>query len=153
MDYPKIREEFESSTLSFKKLSEKYKIHYKKLERTAKKYKWKRGGVTPLILVEDEKNELVEEKPKIEELKEEKELYEYLEKLVITPLDRVLVNSYFNSYKIFKALEKDLNLEDINQNETIRMQQLQIERNNLIKLGKDIQLLYYKNQNLKGRGW
>ena len=142
MDYKEPRAEYENSKISFKKLSKKYNIHYKKLERVAKKYGWvKYNPMVPVIRVESI------EQPKAQrvETQEEKELYQYLIKLIKTPLDRVLVESYFNSYKLFKALESDLDYGDINQNETLRLQQLQIERNNLIKLGKDIRELSWRN--------
>jgi len=142
MDYREPRAEYENSKISFKKLSKKYNIHYKKLERVAKKYGWvKYNPMIPVIRVESI------EQPKTQriETQEEKELYQYLIKLIKTPLDRVLVESYFNSYKLFKALESDLDYGDINQNETLRLQQLQIERNNLIKLGKDIRELSWRN--------
>jgi len=142
MDYKEPRAEYENSKISFKKLSKKYNIHYKKLERVAKKYGWvKYNPMVPVIRVESI------EQPKAQrvETQEEKELYQYLIKLIKTPLDRVLVESYFNSYKLFKALESDLDYGDINQNETLRLQQLQIERNNLMKLGKDIRELSWRN--------
>ncbi len=142
MDYREPRAEYENSKISFKKLSKKYNIHYKKLERVAKKYGWvKYNPMIPVIRVESI------EQPKTQriETQEEKELYQYLIKLIKTPFDRVLVESYFNSYKLFKALESDLDYGDINQNETLRLQQLQIERNNLIKLGKDIRELSWRN--------
>ncbi len=142
MDYREPRAEYENSKISFKKLSKKYNIHYKKLERVAKKYGWvKYNPMVPVIRVESI------EQPKAQrvETQEEKELYQYLIKLIKTPLDRVLVESYFNSYKLFKALESDLDYGDINQNETLRLQQLQIERNNLMKLGKDIRELSWRN--------
>jgi len=40
MDYSKIKEEYETTKTSFKQLSDKYKIHYKKLQRVAKKEGW-----------------------------------------------------------------------------------------------------------------
>ena len=145
MDYQEVREEYESNKISFKKLSKKYNIHYKKLERVAKKNKWIKYN--PLVpIVQNEHKKIIEIKEQREESKEEKELYKYLENLIITPLDRILIDSYFNSYKLFKMLESELNYNDINKNETIHLQQLQIERNNLIKLGKDVRELSWRNQ-------
>lgn len=140
MDYKEIRTEWESTKISFKKLAEKYNIHYKKLERISKKEEWSRTTPTDHTTPKNPQTQ-----PNTQ-TKEETELIAYLEPLVATPMDRVLINSYLNSYRIFKAIEKDLNLEDINKNETIRMQQLQIERNNLIKLGKDIRELEWRNK-------
>lgn len=73
-----------------------------------------------------------------------KRLEVYLEQFIKTPLDRVLVNSYINSYRLFHTIEKDIDYDDMKNNETIRMQQLQIERNNLIKLGKEIKELSFR---------
>jgi len=143
MDYKEIREEYESNKISFRKLSKKYNIHYKKLERTAKKYNWIKYNPLALIVP---KQSIIEIQKKREETEEEKELYRYLEDLIITPLDRVLIESYFNSYRLFKVLESELNYDDINQNETVRLQQLQIERNNLIKLGKDVRELSWRKK-------
>lgn len=141
MDYTKIKTEWESSKISFRKLAEKYNIHYKKIERIAKKEQWSRT-------THQAPKEPTNHQPQPNTLnKEETELIAYLEPLINSPMDRVLINSYLNSYRIFKAIEKDLNLEDIAKNETIRMQQLQIERNNLIKLGKDIRELSWRSQN------
>ena len=141
MDYTNIKTEWENTKISFSKLAEKYNIHYKKIERIAKKENWSRTNPTPPK--NPQKNPT---QPNIL-TDEEKELIAYLEPLINSPMDRVLINSYLNSYRIFKAIEKDLDLANIANNETIRMQQLQIERNNLIKLGKDIRELSWRSQN------
>lgn len=142
MDYTAIRKEYETTKTSFVKLQEKYNINYKKLERKAQKEEWIKYDPT----TQNPTKSIVTKETLPPKVEVPKELLEYLYDGKLTPTDRVLVELYINSYKLFKSIEQNINYEDMSKNETIRLQQLQIEKNNLSKYAKEFRELRWRTQ-------
>jgi len=142
MSYSKIKMEYENSKISFAKLSKKYNIHYKRIERKAKKNKWVKFDPTtvkaiintkPMVIVEDDKE------PFLESISEEIEmLYEELDEYAKNQKDIVMIESYMISYKLFKVYESQIDFNNIASTPAFYLQQLQIQQNNLIRLAKEI---------------
>lgn len=141
MNYEPIRYEYETTKISFRKLAEKYGVNYKKIERLAKSEEWNKYDSEVGYIPDDMTTNLLASSIK----KEVKDLDKYLKTIVKTPLDKILAESYLNSYKLFSLISSGISYEDMDKNETIRMQQLQIERNNLMKLGKEVREMSWRN--------
>lgn len=142
MSYSKIKMEYENSKISFAKLAKKYNVHYKRIEREAKKNKWVKFDPTIvkeiidvklMVIVEDDKE------PFLESISEEIEmLYEELDNYAKNQKDIVMIESYMISYKLFKVYENEIDFNNIASTPAFYLQQLQIQQNNLIRLAKEI---------------
>ena len=144
MDYKTIKEEYETTKTSFKKLSDKHKTHYKTLERRAKKEGWIKfnpnkttAPITPLIPIIQPK--------KIEDTQHITLDIKELLKAYHQPIDDVLIMAYIDSYISFIELQEELKSEGKfilsskgSQYMNPKYSALQMEKMNLIKIGKEL---------------
>jgi P27 family predicted phage terminase small subunit len=145
MDYKAIKVEYETTKTSFKKLSDKYKTHYKALERRAKKEGWikfspKQTTPTPITSsIPITKSQIAEDSIQVSE-----EIKEFL-KIYYKPIDNMLVMAYIDSYTAFRELQEEIRKEGRfilsskgNQYMNPKYSALQMEKTNLIKIGKEL---------------
>jgi len=141
MDYKAIKNEYETTKISFNKLSEKYNIHSKKISRLAKKEGWIKFKPTTKPTPPNKPtnpHKVTTTKESIIEL-----LSDNYHKA-----DIPLLEAYLDSYSTFKELQQDLKIEGrflvspktkatyLNPKYTA----LQMEKNNIKALGKELGL-------------
>jgi len=145
MDYENIKKEYETTKTSFRKLSEKHGIHYKTLERRAKKEGWKK--FSPQKIKKPPKtSSLPIIKPNIitDSQRVTGDIKELL-KAYHQPIDEVLILTYIDSYQSFLELQEDVKKEGKfidstkgNKYMNPKYSALQMEKMNLIKIGKEL---------------
>jgi len=150
MSYLKVKEEYENTSISFAKLAKKHNIHYKRIEREAKKNKWikfdpanaqKEISITPQIQTTKEKKSF------LKSIEDEIEiLYDELVTHAKYQKDFSIINSYMLSYKLFKVYENEIDFNNIASVPVLYLQQLQIQQNNLTRLGKEIKEMEWRNK-------
>ena len=153
MSYLKLKEEYENTSISFAKLSKKHNIHYKRVEREAKKNGWVKFDPTTVsqaINIVSPVKEIKECKETfLESIEEEIAiLYDELITHTIHQKDLVLIDSYMISYKLFKAYENEINFNNLATIPVFYLQQLQIQQNNLTRLGKEIKEMEWRNKKI-----
>ena len=143
MDYKAIREEYETVKTSFVKLADKYKTHYKALERRAKKEGWikfnPKQEIKNIIPLSQPLPQITEDSIKVS-----KDIKELLKKYH-NPIDNVMIMTYIDSYLSFRELQEEIKKEGkfiISSKGTSYMNPkysaLQMEKMNLIKIGKEL---------------
>lgn len=147
MDFKTIKEEYETTKTSFKKLATKYETHYKKIERMAKKEKWvkfiPKNNPTatapkpnqPPIKIQSIVSEAEKATMDIKEL-----LNNYHE-----PIDDILIMTYIDSYISFRELQEAVKTEGKfilsskgSEYMNPKYSALQMEKMNLVKIGKEL---------------
>jgi len=144
MDYSKIKEEYETTKTSFKQLSDKYKIHYKKLQRVAKKEGWIKYRPNPKNKPQKPHKSILTPQI-ITDTQSVEDNIKTLLKTNLYPIDEVLILTYIDSYQSFLALQEDIKTEGKFLNSTKgniymnpKYSALQMEKMNLIKIGKEL---------------
>ena len=141
MSYQTIKAEYETTKTSFKKLSDKHKIHYKQIERIAKKEGWVKFNPKK-ITTPTKATHLIPTSQPIEEIEED---IKTLLKAYHQPIDNILIMTYIDSYQSFIQLQEELK----NEGRFIlsskgspymnpKYSALQMEKMNLIKIGKEL---------------
>jgi len=146
MNYKKIKKEYETTKTSFKKLGEKHKIHYKKIERIAKKEKWIKYKPTQTTNHTTPPQKTPKISPQI--LSNTQSVTDNIKTLLKAyhqPTDEVLILTYIDSYQNFLELQEQVKSEgkfidstkgNIYMNP--KYSALQMEKMNLIKIGKEL---------------
>ena len=139
MDYSEIKKEYETKRISFKKLGETHKTHYKKIERVAKKEKWIKYNPTP------QKKKPTPTTNQTTNSKQVSKNIEELLKAYYQPTDEVLILAYIDSYQSFLELQEAIKNEGkfIDSSKGTKYMNpkysaLQMEKMNLIKIGKEL---------------
>ena len=151
MDYTAIRAEYETTKTSFKKLGDKHNIHYKKIERIAKKEGWIKFAPNPKInhttqtpnpTTTKNHTPTPQHNTRVEEITED---IKTLLKAYHQPIDNVLIMTYIDSYQSFIELQEEISKEGKfilsskgSQYMNPKYSALQMEKMNLIKIGKEL---------------
>lgn len=159
MDFSAIKTEYETTKTSFKKLSSKHGVHYKQIERAAKKEEWVKFNPkkptkvpqTPKPHQEENTHDSSLDYLRVNNdgLREEIEMMEDdLLNHTVTMEDTTIVESYMLSYKLFRLYQEEISFQNISETPYVTLQQIQIQQNNLHRLGKEIADMKrrYKNE-------
>lgn len=148
MSYTKLREEYESTQISFSKLAKKHNIHYKRIEREARKNEWvKFDPTTSQVIAPQVEIKERNEQTFLESIEEELNILH--DELIINAThqrDFATIESYMLSYKLFKVYQNEIDLNNLPTIPAFYLQQLQIQQNNLSKLGKEIREMQWRNK-------
>ena len=151
MSYLKVKEEYENTSISFAKLSKKHNIHYKRIEREAKKNNWIKFDPTNA-------QKAITIAPQIQDIEDIEQsflesieleiglLHDELMTNAIHQKDLVTIDSYMLSYKLFKAYENEIDFNNLATIPVFYLQQIQIQQNNLTRLGKEIREMQWRNK-------
>ena len=151
MSYLKVKEEYENTSISFAKLSKKHNIHYKRIEREAKKNNWIKFDPTnaqKAITIAPQIQDIEDiEQSFLESIELEISLlHDELMTNAIHQKDLVTIDSYMLSYKLFKAYENEIDFNNLATIPVFYLQQIQIQQNNLTRLGKEIREMQWRNK-------
>jgi len=143
MDYTEIKRAYETTKTSFKALGETYRTHYKKIQRVAKKEGWIKYRPNPQNSQKPHKSQI---SPQI--TTDSQSVEDNIKTLLNTnlyPIDEVLILTYIDSYQSFLELKEDIKTEGKFLNSAKgntymnpKYSALQMEKMNLIKIGKEL---------------
>lgn len=148
MNYETIKIEYETTKTSFKKLSDKHETHYKTLERRAKKEGWIKFNPKNIIPTSPKittssipiiKPQIIADSTKVSE-----DIKTFL-KSYHRPIDDILIMTYVDSYIAYTELQQEVKSEGRyilspkgSQYMNPKYSGLQMEKMNLIKIGKEL---------------
>ena len=154
MDFETIREEYQTTKTSFKRLATKYETHYKKIERQAKKEHWikynpKATPPTPIKNTQIIQNTEIDTQTPTNDIKE-------LLKGYFQPIDNIMLELFIDTYVSYQELKKDVSEEG----RILKSQKggtyynpkysaLQMEKMNLIKIQKELGVTIAQRVRLK----
>jgi len=144
MDYTEIKRAYETTKTSFKTLGETYGTHYKKIQRVAKKEGWVKYIPNPKT--KPPKPQKRQISPQI--ITDTQSVENNIKTLLnanLYPIDEVLILTYIDSYQSFLELQEDVKKEGKfidstkgNKYMNPKYSALQMEKMNLIKIGKEL---------------
>ena len=152
MDFKPIRKEYETTKTSFKKLAEKYKIHYKKLERQAKEEGWikYKSKPTPKLT----KPPKISPKTEIDTQTPTNDIKELL-KGYFQPIDNIMLELFIDTYVSYQELKKEVAKEGrflkSSKGGTYynpKYSALQMEKMNIMKIQKELGVTIASRQRL-----
>ncbi len=146
VDYKIIKEEYETTTTSYKKLGVKHEIHYKQIERRAKKDNWIKYN--PKALVSQELNS-VDPQIAVSVVIDTDKVVSDIKALLgeyHRAIDDVAIMMFIDSYSSFCELQEEIKIEGrvlvstktLNSFVNPKVNLLQMEKNNLLRIGKEL---------------
>jgi len=154
MDYKAIKEEYQTTKTSFKKLATKYNIHYKQIEREAKKEGWIKYHPKATITAPIEQPTISKD-IKIDTQTPTNDIKELL-KGYYSPVDNIMLELLMDTYVSYQELKREVS----NEGRILKSQKggtyynpkysaLQMEKMNLIKIQKELGITVAQRIKLK----
>jgi len=154
MNFTTMKEEYETTKTSFRKLADKYKTHYKKIERRAKKEGWIKFN-PKTINPQPTKQPQIIQNTEIDTQTPTNDIKELL-KGYFQPIDNIMLELFIDTYVSYQELKKEVSAEG----KILKSQKggtyynpkysaLQMEKMNLIKIQKELGITISQRIKLK----